>query len=771
MDKKDDSLPMISPEEQDELELFFKTSKGGLVTLEFNRNESVLAVLPKVQEMLGFDFIERTIHLTFEGQELEESDTITLAQYGIKSGDTLDIVIDPIKLEIRVRLENGNLIVVKMESQASVAVLMNELAKRTGIKQNGQYLLLNGEELESSLVLSRIGLTDDTELELYQLRITISVTLSNRGIVRATVERDSLVRDLLEIIAQRENTTPEFVRLRMNDVDLDANASMHVQGLTHDSELVSIKEVEVRTRLENGEEVTVRLDVRSQVVDLMRELAGVSGLRIESQYLLFEGEQINEESTLEEFENHTFDLFDIDITVTVRLTNGDTAQLQVKRNDEYYSLRELVASLEDTTADLIHVIFNAAEPDDEQTLHEAGLTSGSIVDCSRMVRVNVDLFGSLGNESFEMELDSKATVDELKTRLLKDHNVALTTYLFVMDKQVKDGKKEMDAFSRTEFSVEVYSETVTVTVVNKSTGDKTQVTVDRTATYDELRAEIAKLNGVSAEDIQLFFPRLNKGDGGEPIDGSSTLHEDVGVRDGEVIELEVPESEEEEDEAFEDDDEEVLDESIVKTSKAKKKKLRSSKKGGKARESRGGGGGGGAILSSLGGAFKQAGPARKRIAPESRRRAYVIPPPPLAKPPAAPAAAKSKPKPKFEQREEKKKEIEPKLRGKRDRKQLTKAPAEERVVLESRRRSGVEDSKLAVPPPLEEGKLEQFLDFDEFPEAETKEGDFEEVAAATKEEVEEDKRAKKAERRRERRRRVLMYIKDILRNVSWFSCQ
>ena len=748
MDRKDKDLPMVNPEDTGGMELFFKTAGGVLITLEFHKEESVQAVLPKVQDTLGFDFIKRTIHLEYKGEQLEESEAVTLAQYGIKSGDTLEILVDAKKIEIFVRLENGDVLAIKINALATVAALMGELAGQTGIASQEQYLLLGGEQLNPTSILSGLGLQPEIELELYPLRITLRITLSNRGTVRATVDRTLSYSELLDSIAPFEDTTAEFVRLTLDGTELSHNESLHAQGLTNDIELVSMKDVEVVVRMEEGEPITIRISVQSRVKELMEELVESSGLPVDSQYLVFRGDQVDRDSVLDEFEIHEFQLFNVQIEVTVKLSNGDSAQVVCQRGDNYSILRASVAKLEDTSPELVHLYTDYSELENNRTLHIQGIRPNTVLHCQRMIKMAIEWKVESEMSSLFVEMDSHSTVKDLKTHLRARYGMSSETQVVMFANLVADNEVKLNKIDATELTFYVLPLMLTLTVERAGMSDeeKYEIDIERTATFDELKAKIAEMLGIDVDKVNLAFPRLSKGAGYEEIEGTTTLHE-LGVQEGEVVILQEGEDESDQLEAEEEDVEEQTTE--------KRERARA---------------GGGGLLRSVTSALSKR--QKKRIAPSalSAPKSAKLKDKKggkLAKPPKVTKEKRPVPEPLF--REEglllrlgRGAMIGMRSDGKRPRReQPLGTPPEQEVVVAPR----ITDAVTNLRQKLDEdgGFAKGRLELEELPAAkrETLLADEEGEVITV-----EDKRAERAERRRERRRRVLAYIKDILRNVG-----
>ena len=539
MDRKDDSLPMVNPEDANMMEIFFKTEGGGLITLEFDKEESVVAVLPKVQDNLGFDFIKRTIHIKFNGEQLEESETVTLAEYGIKSGDVLEILVDPEKIEIRVRLENGDTLVIKIDPQAPVDLLMSELAKQTGIPPNGQYLLQDGERLQGGVNLISLGLTDEKELELFALEIELQITLSTGDIKTVTLSRDFLGDALIATVASLESTTKEYIHLSFNGNDLDPFEKLHNQGLTTDSQLTTVREVDVYINHVDGKRITLRLDINTTITELSERLVKESQIQVEDQYLIHQGERPEEENTLRDFEQLEFELSNINFYLSVALSNGQARKLTLRRDDSVAKLRGNIASIEGVKEELVHVYFNDEELlDDTKSLHEVGMRdTGNLQTVQARVDIEVEVTLP-GSKRFRAVVDSKATVLDLKKKWHEESNIDPSEQLLLVNGQLVDDSEGIEEVA-SEGELRLTQREVTLRLVAEAGGIAVDLPIRLDATFGELLERVAPLRGYGRlhRDLELFFPRLDVGTEGQATrvpDNNVPLYE-LGVEDGEEV--------------------------------------------------------------------------------------------------------------------------------------------------------------------------------------------------------------------------------------------
>lgn len=537
MDRKDDSTSMVNPEDHDEVEIFFTTAGGGMITLEFSVWNTVQEVLPKVQDNLGFDFVKSHIHLELNGEQLDESEAVTLAQYGIRSGDSLQVVVEPAEVEIRVKLEDDTLIFIKLSPRDTVSLLMDELAKQTGIGKENQFLLVSGERIvDWNMRVGRIKGTE--ELELFPLQMTLRISLPDKRVALATVDRDASYEDLKYTIARIAKTTEHFVRLIYNGVELEDGPMLHSQGLRSNSQLKCEKEVDIVVRLQNGEKVTVRMNVESTTKALKAELESLTGIPADSQFLVLKGSELYPRRTLIWVDGE-LELWSATIVVHIKLSDGQTRTFRCRRGARYFPLYTRILRLEKTRGDLLRIHLDGKKLPLRGTLHLLGFRNNSTLVCKRIVRVTVSFRTAREATRQEFKIDSQATMRVLKLYIHGRTDTSFRTHVLIFANElVTDDEKRMGDFSRTGFTVYVYPAMLNISVVNKNTGKTLQLSIRPTATLRELRERVSELFGLNLNELRLYFPRLQTRIGRKD---TRTLPE-LGVRDGDIVEAYTTES-------------------------------------------------------------------------------------------------------------------------------------------------------------------------------------------------------------------------------------
>ena len=233
MDRK--HTAQVGETDGDVLQILVRTEGGAMITLDVDREASVQSLLPKVKDNLGLAFDKRVIHLMYEDAMLDESPNSNIQGYGLDNGDVLQLIVEPDEIEITVRLENGELVTVKMQADSSVDQLKATLERQTGYARNIQWLLLDGEELDGSRSLRSLS---STELELFEVTMTLEVTVSNGDTHQVIIRRDARFAELAESIAGLVQVDVADIEILFNDQPFDEEMTLHAQGLRNGSTVV-----------------------------------------------------------------------------------------------------------------------------------------------------------------------------------------------------------------------------------------------------------------------------------------------------------------------------------------------------------------------------------------------------------------------------------------------------------------------------------------------------------------------------------------------------
>ena len=494
----------ILPESVDssKSEVFFRTEGGVLMTLDVERTATVPATIALVKDNLGFDFVKRTIHIAAKGHVLPEDNQSMLSQFLLESGAVLDILVEPERVEIRIRLENGDTIVVNINSEETVSMLMEKIAPQCGIPASNQWLLLDNSPILPSARLGELALLRQARLDMqvFELIITLNLQLPDGSAAELSIRRDVSVSLLQEDIARQHQLEVSILELKVDGELLDLKTTLHAAGVTSGTVVSVLSDVNVTITLESGKDLTVRISAYSSIESLMLELEGLTNISRDSQFLLNNGQRVDTdpEAVLQDLESTSFELFPLDIEVKLRLSSGETQRLKVRRDMTSSELLETIAEIEEAEVDDLQLLLKATTLEvSEASLHSLGLGTNTALVVVRFLNLEVQLDDA---SQLAVRVKSGTTVRELKKQLQKSSQLIPGEQFLVPQGQVEP---LVDSFQISEGQPFLLFPMKLSLRIQRSDGDTVELTFRRDDSGEALIAAAAKLERVEAKNVRL----------------------------------------------------------------------------------------------------------------------------------------------------------------------------------------------------------------------------------------------------------------------------
>ena len=431
----------ILPESVDssKSEVFFRTEGGVLMTLDVERTATVPATIALVKDNLGFDFVKRTIHLASKGNVLPEDNQSMLSQFLLESGAVLDILVEPERVEIRIRLENGDTIVVNINGEETVSMLMEKIAPQCGIPASNQWLLLDNGPVLPSARLGELALLRQARLDMkvFELIITLNLQLPDESPAELSIRRDVSVRSLRQDIARQHQLEANQIELAINEAVLDLEITLHAAGVTGGTVVSVLQDIDVMVTLESGEELRLRISAYSSIESLMLELEGLTNIAQHSQFLLNNGQRVDKqpEAIVRDLESTSFELYPLEIELKLKLSSGEARRLRVHRDMTSSELLETIAEIEESEVDDLQVLAKASTLEvSESSLHSLGLRTNSALVVVRFIKLEIQLHDA---SQFDVRVKSGTTVRELKKQLKASSQLSPSEQFLVPQGQVE----------------------------------------------------------------------------------------------------------------------------------------------------------------------------------------------------------------------------------------------------------------------------------------------------------------------------------------------
>lgn len=227
------------------MEIFVKNITGKNIILQVEPNDTILNVKTQIQKKEGISIVQQ--RLVFAGKQLD--DKTTLFDNNIQNGFTLHLILKPIS-EIRLFIKfSKNTFNLNIGDSETVGKLKELIEEKEKIPINKQKLYFNGIELEdNNRKLSDYEIKNDDSVSLVSLIQEIQVfvkTLNNKSIT-LKVKLENTVKDLKELIKEKEGHKVEEQRLNFNGKELDNSKTLFEYGVQSESTFHCV------TRLKGG---------------------------------------------------------------------------------------------------------------------------------------------------------------------------------------------------------------------------------------------------------------------------------------------------------------------------------------------------------------------------------------------------------------------------------------------------------------------------------------------------------------------------------------
>lgn len=241
--KRKPPIRMNSLEVGSFLQLYVRTEKGVIMTMEMDSSDTLEMLKAKVKDNLGFDFDRKKV-VIFQGNVFLDINDRSLGDYGIINGNTLHIRIQDETVTINVQVNGGDLLSINLKVGSTVRDLSQALSEQTGIPIDSQSLSQDGQTLDhlSESSLEAIGIMDNDTLDLEGVRvIAIRVELTNGNEAFIEIRSDASYDELLQRVAVKEKDKVSNIRLMLRREELNQEETLGEQGLDNNKTLICLK--------------------------------------------------------------------------------------------------------------------------------------------------------------------------------------------------------------------------------------------------------------------------------------------------------------------------------------------------------------------------------------------------------------------------------------------------------------------------------------------------------------------------------------------------
>ena len=259
--------------------------------------------------------------LILDGPQLEELENHKkLKEYEIESYSTIYLIPADL-LFVHMKTISNQIINISINPNSTIQELKRTIENKEGIPMNQQILLLDGsqiEELEDHKKLKEynIGSNNFLNLNLKFRDINIYIKISQDKTITMLINPLSTIGEIKRSIQNNEGISMNNHVLVFDGKVLKDNKELkEYKKIESNStlDLTYIKPIQIFVKTLTGEKLTVSISQYSTVEELKINIEEIEGLPIDQQRLIFDGRQLEDGRTLDDYNIKSGRLIDINL--------------------------------------------------------------------------------------------------------------------------------------------------------------------------------------------------------------------------------------------------------------------------------------------------------------------------------------------------------------------------------------------------------------------------------------------------------------------------
>ena len=261
-------------------------------TLDVEPTDTIGDVKKKIEKQCGIP--EDQQRLKCDGKPLD-SDNLTLRDCGIKHKSTLNL--EP--MQIHVKTPDGKKITLTVDPNQTIDDIKSKVNEKAGIPKDEQRFVFSDQPLDDRKQLSDYGIKHGDTVNMEPMQICVEEP-NRKKTHTLDVEPTDTIGDVKKKIEKQCGIPEDQQRLKCDGKPLDSdNLTLRDCGIKHKSTL-NLEPMQIHVKTPDGKKITLTVEAKDTVGEIKDAIHGEEGIPPAEQVLLFGGNELDNERTLDD---------------------------------------------------------------------------------------------------------------------------------------------------------------------------------------------------------------------------------------------------------------------------------------------------------------------------------------------------------------------------------------------------------------------------------------------------------------------------------------
>ena len=343
---------------ENRMQIFFKTSIGKNITLEFLPDETIRDVKAIIQDKVGIPHVWQ--RLFFDGRRLE--DLQTLADYNIKNESIINVFSHP--MTIFVKTSTDKTITLEVKPRATILFVKKQIQAKEGTPPYQQTLFFGKKQLEVGRTLADYNIQKAMTLRVISDPMSIFIKTLYGKTISLDVKPYDTIYNVKAKIQEMERVKPNQQRLFLDGNQLEEGCTLVDYNIQKDTIVHMAKDIEISI---NDKSIIVNINPHDTIFFLKLKIQNVEEVNPIHQRLIFEGKELSDHRILLDYNIMSDTALNLvlssnnGIQIFVKTYTCRTYSLDIYPSDKVRDIKLMIQKRERITPHQQKLMFNGKE--------------------------------------------------------------------------------------------------------------------------------------------------------------------------------------------------------------------------------------------------------------------------------------------------------------------------------------------------------------------------------------------------------------------------